>query len=61
MGYQVQVVTDCTSSREAGNKEVCLTRLNTDGASLTTAEMALFELLKAARGEKFKQISNIVK
>jgi hypothetical protein len=31
------------------------------GISPTTTEMALFELLKVASGDKFKQISNIVK
>jgi isochorismate hydrolase len=59
--YQVQVVVDCVASREIENKEVCLTRLNSAGVSLTTTEMALFELLKVGRGDKFKQISNIVK
>ena len=60
-GYEVQVVVNCVASREVENKEVCLTRLNSAGVSLTTMEMALFELLKVGRGDKFKQISNIVK
>lgn len=60
-GYAVQVVVDCIDSREAENKEVCLVKMNSAGVSLTTAEMALFELLKVAKGDKFKQISNIVK
>lgn len=61
LGYEVQVVVDCVSSRQLENKEVSLTRMNSTGISLTTMEMALFELLKVAQGEKFKQISNIVK
>ena len=60
-GYEVQVVVDCVGSREASNKEVCLVRLNSSGVNLTTTEMALFELLRVGRGEKFKQISNIIK
>ncbi len=60
-GYEVQVVVDGIASREVENKEVCLTRLNSAGVSPTTTEMALFELLKVGRGDKFKQISNIVK
>jgi nicotinamidase-related amidase len=60
-GYEIQVVADCVTSREVENKEVCLTRLNSAGVSLTTTEMALFEMLKVGRGEKFKQISNIIK
>jgi hypothetical protein len=31
------------------------------GVGPTTVEMALFELLKVASGDKFKKISNIVK
>lgn len=60
-GYQVQVVVDCVDSRQALNKEVCLTRMSAAGIGLTTVEMALFELLKVGRGDRFKQISNIVK
>jgi nicotinamidase-related amidase len=60
-GYEVQVVSDCISSREPENKTVALTRMGAAGISPTSTEMALFELLKAAGGDKFKQISNIVK
>ena len=60
-GYQVQVVTDCVSSRNAEDKQVSLARLSDMGIGLTTAEMALFELLRVAAGEKFQQISRIVK
>jgi hypothetical protein len=52
---------DCIASRIAGNKEVSLMKLNSAGVGLTTTEMSLFELLKVGRGDKFKQISNIVK
>jgi nicotinamidase-related amidase len=61
LGYEVQVVSDCVSSRDAGNKGVALAKVSSAGAGLTSTEMALFELLRAARGDKFKQISNIVK
>lgn len=60
-GYEVQVVGDCVSSREPENKLVSLLKMGAAGVSPTTMEMALFELLKVARGDKFKQISNIVK
>ena len=61
LGYEVQVVVDGISSREVENKEVCLTKMSSAGISPTTTEMALFELLRVAKGDKFKQISNIVK
>ena len=60
-GYEVQVVVDCITSRDLENKEVCLTRLNSAGVSLTTTEMALFELLKVGKGDQFMQISRIIK
>jgi len=60
-GYEVQVVVDCVSSREPENKRVSLFKMGAAGVSPTTVEMALFELLKVARGDKFKQISDIVK
>jgi len=60
-GYDVQVVGDCVASREPENKVTALSRMVGEGVSLTTVEMALFELLKEAKGDKFKQISNIVK
>lgn len=60
-GYRAQVVSDCVSSREPENKAVALLRMGEAGVSPTSSEMALFELLKVARGDKFKQISNIVK
>ena len=60
-GYEVQVVADCVSSRDPENKMVSLFKLGSAGIPPTTMETALFELLKIASGEKFRQISNIVK
>lgn len=60
-GYDVQVVGDCVSSRDPENKMVSLFKMGAAGIGPTTMEIALFELLKVASGEKFKQISNIVK
>lgn len=60
-GYEVQVVADCVASRESENKMVSLFKMGAAGIPPTTMETALFELLKVASGDKFKQISNIVK
>jgi nicotinamidase-related amidase len=60
-GYHVEVVTDAVSSRTAENKQAGIERMKEAGAKLTTTEMALFELLKVAEGEKFKEILRIVK
>lgn len=60
-GYEVQVVSDCVASRDPENKMTAFTRFRLAGIPPTTTEMALFELLKVAQGDKFKQISSIVK
>jgi nicotinamidase-related amidase len=60
-GYEVQAVSDCVDSRDPENKAAALLKLGLAGISPTTAEMALFELLKVAQGDKFKQIRSIVK
>jgi nicotinamidase-related amidase len=60
-GYEVQVVADCVSSRDPGNRMVSLFKMGGAGVSSTTVETALFELLKVGRGDTFKEISNIVK
>jgi nicotinamidase-related amidase len=60
-GYEVQAVGDCIASREPENKLVALFKMGAAGISPTTMEMALFELLKVAKGDMFKQISSIVK
>jgi len=61
LGYEVQAVTDCISSRTAANREIGLHRIAGAGGKLTSVEMALFELLKVAGGDKFKALSKIVK
>lgn len=61
LGYEVQVIADAVSSRTAENKEIGLERIKSGRTSLTSTEMALFELLKAAEGREFKEILKIVK
>lgn len=59
--YNVQIVADAVSSRTAENKQIGLEKSKDAGASLTSTETALFELLKEAKGDKFKEIINLVK
>jgi nicotinamidase-related amidase len=60
-GYEVQVVADAVSSRTLRNREIALTRMQSEGAKLTSTEMALFELLKTAESSKFRELSRIIK
>jgi nicotinamidase-related amidase len=60
-GFRVEVVADACSSRTAENKQIGLERCRRAGAAVTSVEILLFELLKAAEGPLFKEILKIVK
>lgn len=60
-GFNVEVVTDAIDSRSEANKQLAIQRLMQEKISLTSVEMALFELVEVASGDQFKQISKIVK
>ncbi|MBU1318158.1 MAG: hydrolase [candidate division Zixibacteria bacterium] len=60
-GFGVTLVTDCTSSRTKFNRRMGISALSDAGVMLSTVEMTLFELLHKAEGDKFKQISQLVK
>ncbi len=60
-GYDVFLVVDCVSSRSSNDMKYALKRMAGLGAIVTTYEAVLFELLKGAREEGFKQISALVK
>lgn len=60
-GYEVQVVGDAVSSRTAENRQIGLQRVRDLGAAVTSTEMALFELVRVARGDRFRAIARIVR
>ncbi len=60
-GFGVHVVADAVSSRTARNRDLALQKMASCGVRLTSVEMALFELLKVAGGDVFKQVMSIVK
>ena len=60
-GYEVHIVTDCTSSRTEKNRILGIERMRDEGAKLTGTEMVLFELLKVAGDDRFREISRLVK
>ena len=59
--YAVQVIADAVASRTPENKLIGLEKSKSVGAGLTSTETALFELLKDAKSEKFKEIIKIEK
>jgi nicotinamidase-related amidase len=60
-GFQVFVVADCVSSRRAESREVALHRVARAGATLITAEMAVFEWLRSASAPEFRAISKLIR
>jgi nicotinamidase-related amidase len=61
IGHEVQVVTDCTSSRTPSNRAIGWERMKLIGATLTSMETALFEMLGRAEGEEFKSMLPVIK
>jgi nicotinamidase-related amidase len=60
-GHEVHVAADAVSSRAAGNRALGLEKMRAAGASVTSAEMALFEMLEEAGSPEFKAISKLVR
>ena len=60
-GHHIEIVTDCVSSRTLANKQVGIDKMVSLGASITSVEMALFELIRTAEHPKFKEISKLIK
>jgi nicotinamidase-related amidase len=60
-GFQVFVAADAVASRRPESREVALQRLGRAGATLITAEMALFEWLRSAGAPEFRAISQLIR
>jgi nicotinamidase-related amidase len=60
-GRQVWIAADAVPSRTARNRDIALQRLVSEGAKLSSTEMALFELLAVAGTEEFRAVSKLVK
>jgi nicotinamidase-related amidase len=60
-GKDVYVIADAVSSRTLENKQIALERMRTEGISIGSVEMVLFELLKTAEHPKFKEVAKLIK
>jgi len=60
-GWRVYVAVDAVGSRFEGDHRTALARMDACGATLTTAEAALFEWCETAAAAEFKQISALVR
>ena len=61
MVYEVEVVTDAVASRSPENRRLALKKMEGMGIKMTSVEMALFEMIKTADHEKFREIVKIIK
>lgn len=60
-GLQVHILCDCVASRFDYNRLAGLAKMTRAGALETSTEMALFELMRDAKHDKFKEIQALVK
>ena len=57
----MHVAADAVSSRAPSNRGLGLEKMAAAGAHVTSAEMALFEMLEVAGSDEFKAISRMVR
>jgi nicotinamidase-related amidase len=59
-GFQVHLLIDCVSSRTTQNKEIGIAKMLQSGAIPSSVELAVFELMRDAKHERFKDVQAIV-
>lgn len=60
-GFDVHLLTDCVGSRFEHDKAAGLAKMQLSGVVPSSTEMMLFELMRDARHEKFKEIQQLIK
>jgi nicotinamidase-related amidase len=60
-GVEVHVAQDAVTSRTAANRALGLHKMERSGATVTSVETALFELLRQAGTPEFKEVQALVK
>jgi len=59
-GYHCFVVADAVASRTPQNHVLALERMSNNGCEIVTTEMVLFEWLRQAGTDEFKELSKLV-
>ena len=60
-GFEVHLLTDAVASRFKQDRETALAKMFANGVVPTTVEMSLFELMRDAKHEQFKEIQSLIK
>ncbi len=61
LGLNVECIVDASSSREAYQKDLAMSKLQYTGIGLQTVEMALYEIMEDCRSDAFKKILPLIK
>jgi nicotinamidase-related amidase len=59
--FEVHLLTDAVGSRYLQDRETAISKMLLNGVVPATVEMSLFELMRDARHEQFKEIQNLIK
>ena len=59
--YDVQVISDAVSSRTADNRSIALLRMRDAGATITSTEMFIYEILQKAGTDEFRAVLPLVR
>lgn len=59
--FDVHVIADAVASRSEENKRIALERMRAQGATISCTEMFLYEVLKAAGTEEFRETLKLIK
>ncbi|MHC6527511.1 MULTISPECIES: isochorismatase family protein [unclassified Vibrio] len=61
LGFGVELISDCVSSRTAANKQVGVNKMMSLGIGISSLEMCLYELVGDCRDPEFKTILKLIK
>lgn len=60
-GFEVHLLTDAVASRYTKDRETALSKMFSSGVVPASVEMSLFELMRDAKNEQFKEIQNLIR
>lgn len=61
LGFNVELVNDCVSSRTRSNAQLGINRMQERGVGISGLEMCLYELVKDCRSAEFKEVLHLVR
>jgi isochorismate hydrolase len=59
--YEVHVVADAVASRSPENRRIALERMSRKGITITSTEMVIYELMRKAGTDTFREVLKLVK